>query len=275
MLAEERRRKILELIRENGSVKVSELGKLFRVSEPTIRQDLYKLEKSGAVVRCHGGAYLKTLPESVQTLSLEHKENMELKARIGRKAAEFVEPNSTIILDSGTTVTELAKNIIHIQGLRVITNALNIALLLGVEPTIEIHMTGGEFKRPTLSLTGEKAASFFDNMHADRLFLAAAGVSLREGLTYPGISDLPVKRAMIESSDEVFLLVDSTKIHKHAFAAINVLDQIDYLITDEGISEKDRSEFEKLGIKVIIAESDDPSSRSGMGSGGGSLFPST
>ena len=254
MLAEQRREKIVELIRENGNVRVSYLSNLFQVSEPTIRQDLIKIEAGGEIARDHGGAYLKNTHNSVKTLSLQHRENMDLKQKIGRKAAEFIRPETSIILDSGTTVTELAKNIASQKHLRIITNSLNIALILGAEPEMEVHMTGGEFKSPTLSLTGDKAAMFFNNMHADQLFLAAAGITLKGGLTYPGFSDLPVKQAMLNSAEEVYLLVDSTKINKPAFAALKALDQLDYLITDGGISEKDKAAFEKIGIKVIIAE---------------------
>lgn len=253
MLAEQRREKILELIRENGSARVSKLSEIFNVSEPTIRQDLFKLENNGEVARDHGGAYLKSIPDSVKSLSLIHTENMELKKRIGKKAADFVKPCTSIILDSGTTVTELAKELVHLKELRVITNSLNIALILGAEPGIEVHMTGGEFKAPTLSLTGDNAAVFFKNMHVQQLFLAAAGVTFLDGLTYPGFSDLPVKKAMIESAQEVFLLVDSTKINRPAFAALNVLDKIDYLITDNGIKEEHKQEFESIGIEVIIS----------------------
>ncbi len=253
MLAELRREKIIELIRENGSARVSNLSKLFSVSEPTIRQDLMKLESNGEIARDHGGAYLKNISDKVRSLSLQHMENIELKIKIGRKAAEFVEPDSSIILDSGTTVTELAKHLINKKGLRIITNSLNIALILGAEPGIEVHVTGGEFKAPTLSLTGDKAAVFFYNMHVQKLFLAAAGVSLSDGLTYPGFSDLPVKKAMIETAQEVYLLIDSTKINRPAFAALNVLDKIDYMITDSGITEQQKEQFESLGIQVIIA----------------------
>ncbi len=252
MLAELRREKIIELIRENGSARVSNLSKLFSVSEPTIRQDLMKLESNGEIARDHGGAYLKNISDKVRSLSLQHMENIELKIKIGRKAAEFVEPDSSIILDSGTTVTELAKHLINKKGLRIITNSLNIALILGAEPGIEVHVTGGEFKAPTLSLTGDKAAVFFYNMHVQKLFLAAAGVSLSDGLTYPGFSDLPVKKAMIETAQEVHLLIDSTKINRPAFAALNVLDKIDYMITDSGITEQQKEQFESLGIQVII-----------------------
>jgi len=253
MLAEQRREKIVELIRENGNVRVSKISKLFNVSEPTIRQDLIKIEANGEIARDHGGAYLKTLPDNVKSLSLLHMNNIDQKKRIGKKASEFVNPQTSIILDSGTTVTELAKVIVNIKELRVITNSLNIALILGAEPGIEVHVTGGEFKAPTLSLTGDKAAMYFNNLNVHQLFLAAAGVTFSDGLTYPGFSDLPIKKAMIESAQEVYLLVDSTKINRPAFVSLNVLDKIDYLITDEGIQESDKDKFESLGIKVIVA----------------------
>ncbi len=253
MLAEQRREKILELIRENGNARVNYLSKLFGVSEPTIRQDLDKIEATGEIARDHGGAYLKNMQLSVSSLSLEHRENMDLKRKIGQKAAEYIRSGNSIIMDSGTTVTELANAVKGKKDLRIITNSLNIALILGAEQGMEVHMTGGEFKAPTLSLTGDRAASFFQNTHAQQLFLATAGVSVSGGLTYPGFSDIPVKRAMIESAEEIFLLADSTKIDKTAFAALHALDQIDYLITDDGISEKQSEEFQRFGIKVIIA----------------------
>ena len=253
MLAEQRREKILELIRENGNVRVGYLSKLFSVTEPTIRQDLDKIEATGEIARDHGGAYLKSMKVSVSSLSLEHQENMELKQRIGRKAAEYVRSGSSVIMDSGSTVTELAKAVKGNKNIQVITNSLNIALTLGGEPGVEVHMTGGEFKAPTLSLTGDRAAAFFSNTHAQQLFLATAGVSVNGGLTYPGFSDIPVKRAMIESSEEIYLLADSTKINKTAFAALQALDKINYLITDDGISEEDVKAFTSFGIKVIIA----------------------
>ncbi|MBN2625893.1 MAG: DeoR/GlpR transcriptional regulator [Spirochaetales bacterium] len=253
MLAEQRREKIIELIRENGNARVSYLSELFQVTEPTIRQDLMKIEAGGEIARDHGGAYLVSTKSSVPSLSLGHQDNMDLKQKIGRKAAEFIKPETTLILDSGTTVTELSRSIVNIRNLRIITNSLNIALLLGAQPEIEVHMTGGEFKAPTLSLTGDKAATYFDNMHANQLFLAAAGITKTGELTYPGFSDLPVKQAMIDSADEIYLLIDSTKINKPAFAALHALEKVNYLITDEGISEEDRRAYEKLGIKIIIA----------------------
>jgi DeoR/GlpR family transcriptional regulator of sugar metabolism len=253
MLAEQRRLKILELLQEEGSARVSYLSKTFEVSEPTIRQDLEKLEAEGYIVREHGGAFLKSIPQQVGSLSLQHQENMDKKVRIGKKAAEFIHDWDSIILDSGSTVTEVANSLSDKQHLQIITNAMNIALLLGSHPFFEVLVTGGEFKAPTLSLTGEKAASFFRQLHVDKLFLATAGISWKAGLTYPGLSDLPVKKAMIESASEVYLVADSTKIGNAAFASLGGLDLINYFITDDGISDDDRKTFEEKGVEVILA----------------------
>jgi DeoR/GlpR family transcriptional regulator of sugar metabolism len=140
------------------------------------------------------------------------------------------------------------------KDLTVITNALNIALMLGSEPSISVIMTGGEFKAPTLSLTGEKAAVFFSNLHVDKLFLATAGISLKAGLTYPSISDLVVKKAMIDAAEEVYLLADSSKIGKSSLASLGALSLVDYLITDIGIKEKDKQVFKENDIEYLIAE---------------------
>ncbi|WP_319563253.1 DeoR/GlpR family DNA-binding transcription regulator [Marispirochaeta sp.] len=254
MLAEQRRQKIIDLIRENGAARVSYLSETFGVTEPTIRQDLMKLEEDGEIVREHGGAFLKDFSKGVRELSLHHRENMDKKIPIGRKAAEFVKNGDTIILDSGSTVTELAKSLSARENLKIITNSLNITLLLGAEPDHEVHLTGGEFKAPTLSLTGEKAAEFLAGSFVDKLFLATAGISFKVGLMYPGFSDIPVKRAMIDSAREVYLLADSTKIGKTSFAVLSALDCIDYLITDPGIGVEDRRRFEELGIRVVLCD---------------------
>ena len=130
---------------------------------------------------------------------------------------------------------------------------MNIALLLGAEPGIEVLVTGGEFKPPTLSLTGQKAADFFEGINAQKLFLATAGISLKSGLTYPSISDLVVKKAMIDAAEVTYLVADSTKIGKTAFASLGALSLINYIITDGGIENKHREIFLDNEIELIIA----------------------
>lgn len=254
MLPNLRREKILELLKEDGSAKVIDLSKIFKVTEVTIRQDLEKLEKDGLVVREHGGVYLKHVEDQVRAFLLAQQDNLDKKERIARKCLEFIEAGDTIILDSGSTTTEIAKKLRDIRQLTVITNALNIALMLGANPNIEVVMTGGEFKPPTLSLTGQKAADFFSGLNVQKLFLATAGISLKSGLTYPSISDLVVKQAMINAAETTYLVADSTKIGKSAFASLGALSLIDYIITDAGIEEKHKQVFKDNDIELIIAE---------------------
>lgn len=254
MLPNQRREKILELIREDGHAKVMNLSRIFKVTEVTIRQDLEKLEKDGDVIREHGGAYLKNIDLNVRNFSLQNQDNLHEKQIIARKTLEFIEDGDTIILDSGSTTTEIAKIINGYKNLTVITNALNIALILGAQAGINVIVTGGEFKAPTLSLTGQKAADFFQNLHVDKLFLATAGLALKSGLTYPGISDICVKRAMIESANEIYLVADSSKIGKNAFASLGALSLINYLITDSKIKPEDIKWLKEFDVQFISAE---------------------
>jgi len=253
MLANDRREQIYQLIKEDGSAKVIDLARIFKVSEVTIRQDLEKLEAEDLVIREHGGAFLKKAEDQVRKLSLVNQENMDKKELIGKKAAGLIDNGDVIILDSGSTTTEIAKNLRGRRNLTIITNALNIAILLGSEPGIEIMMTGGEFKPPTLSLTGQKAADFLADIHVDKLFLATAGISLKAGLTYPSISDLVVKKAMIDAAETVFLVADSTKIRKPSLASLGALSLIDFIITDPYINEEHRTLFTAHEIEFIIA----------------------
>jgi len=254
MLPIQRREKILGLLKEDGAAKVIDLANLFKVTEATIRQDLEKLEKEGLISRDHGGAYLRNIEDQVRNFSLSHQnENINKKEQIALKCVELIENGDTIILDSGSTTTEIARKIKGLKNLTVITNALNIALMLGAEPGIEVIMTGGEFKPPTLSLTGQKAADFFKGINVQKLFLATAGVSLKAGLTYPSISDIVVKKAMVEAAELTYLVADSTKLGKTSFASLGAMSLIDYLVTDADIQETHKKMFKDHEIEIIIA----------------------
>lgn len=253
LLAEPRRMKILDWLQEEGSARVRDLSAAFAVSEATIRQDLEKLETEGHINRQHGGAFLRTVTKQVETLSLQHMENIEKKRKIGAKAASLVGDGETIILDAGSTTTEVAHNLFGRSSLTVITNALNIALMLGAAPGYAVHMPGGQFKAPTLSLSGDKAAEYFDEVYAGKLFLATAGVALDTGLTYPSFADLQLKQAMIRAASHVYLVADSTKINRSSFTRLGALDMIHSFITDDGIRAEDVRAFASRGIEVIVA----------------------
>lgn len=245
--------KILEWLQEEGSARVRDLSAAFGVSEATVRQDLERLELEGHVTREHGGAFLKSVAQQVQSMSLQHMENIDSKRRIGLLAAGMVHDYDSIIIDSGSTTTALADNLVGRQGLNVVTNALNIALLLGANPTNTVHMPAGQFKAPTLSLSGEKSGEFFEGIFVETLFLATAGISFEAGLTYPALGDIYVKKAMIKAASKVVLLADSTKIGRTSFSSLGQVGLVHTLITDVGISDADRARFEALGIAVMIA----------------------
>lgn len=253
LLAEPRRMKILEWLQEEGSARVRDLSAAFAVSEATIRQDLERLEVDGFITREHGGAYLKSVPQQVESMSLHHVQNMDRKQKIGQAAAALVGNSETIIIDSGTTTSQFAEHLRPRQNLNIITNALNIALMLGGNPTNTVHMPAGQFKAPTLSLSGEKSVDFFVGIYAEKLFLATAGISFDAGLTYPAIGDIYVKRAMIKAASKVYLLADSTKIGRMSFSSLGGVELVHTLITDDGISAEDVAGFQKRGIEVIVA----------------------
>jgi len=255
LMPNQRREKILEMLKEDGSAKVINLAKIFKVTDVTIRQDLEKLEKLGFVTREHGGVFLKNMENQIRNFTLLNQDNLKKKEIIATKCLEFIESGDTIILDSGSTTTEIAKQLKGFKNLTVITNALNIALILGAEPLINVVMTGGEFKPPTLSLTGQKAADFFNGINAQKLFLATAGISLKAGLTYPSISDLVVKKAMIDASAITYLVADSSKFGKSSFASLGALSLINFIITDSDVDQKNKIIFEDNEIQILIAES--------------------
>jgi DeoR/GlpR family transcriptional regulator of sugar metabolism len=253
VLSEIRRRKILEWLQEEGSARVRDLSGAFEVSEVTIRQDLERLESEGHITREHGGAFLNTLPAQVGALSLQHGENLDKKRKIGALAASLVSDGEALIMDAGSTTTEVALRLTGRRDLTVITNALNIALILGAVPGNAVHMPGGQFKAPTLSLSGDKAVDYLRDVYAGKLFLATAGVALDAGLTYPSFADLDLKKAMIRAASHTYLVADSTKIHRTSFTRLGTLDVVNTFITDDGIADADVKAFEDLGIEVLVA----------------------
>jgi len=251
MALNHRRTNILELIKKDGFAKVQTLSKTFEVTEVTIRQDLEFLEKEGYVHREHGGAYIDKDNMTKGQLKLLNEANLEKKKEIAQKAVYFIQEGDSIILDSGSTTTELAKLLKNFRQLTVITNSLSVAMILVDNPNIDLIMTGGELKAQSMSLTGELAAESFKNIHVNKLFLATAGISSTLKLTYPTLSDLVVKSAMIKSADAIYLLADSSKLGSSAFANLGPASLIQTLITDSDISGEFALELKNAGIQIV------------------------
>ncbi|MCB0647119.1 MAG: DeoR/GlpR transcriptional regulator [Saprospiraceae bacterium] len=248
-----RRKVILEMLSEKGEVSVSELSDKFEVSEVTIRNDLDQLEQKKVLIRARGGALkLEANVANDQRLGEKSKINLKEKIKIGKKAAQLVLESDTVIIDSGSTTGELAKNLPDLNDLTVITNALNIANLLGAAPQINLIIPGGYLRKNSLSLVGPLAEKSLLNFNVDKVFLGVDGFDTRQGIYTPNIEEARLNEIMIEISQEVIVLTDSSKFSKRSFAFICNPSRIHKVITDNNILLDDKKRLQDSGVEVII-----------------------
>jgi len=250
----ERRKSILNQINEEGQVFVPELSKKFNVSEVTIRNDLEQLEKKNMLIRARGGAIKAERGVGIDyRLSDKSKLNSEEKARIGKKAAQLINERDTIIIDSGTTTMEVAKNIGHLTDLTVISNAINIISQLIQQKNLNLIIPGGYLRKNSLSLVGPLAEKNLQNLFVDKVFIGVDGFDTRHGIYTPNIEEAHFNEIMIKISKEVIVVCDSSKFLKHSLAYICGIDKIHAVVTDDGISDEDKKRLEDAGISVLIA----------------------
>lgn len=252
MLIAQRHQKILDILEEKNAVTIEELKKYFSVSESTIRNDLRYLESINKLKRSHGGA-IKIQKQDEIPFSQRSLIKKKEKEQIGKIASQFIFPNETIFLDAGTTVMELAKNLPNDFEFNVVTSALNTALAASVYPNVSVHLVGGLLRPALQELVGPNAVEGIRKINAQKVFLGASGLSLERGVTENHIFSAEVKKAMVESAEQVFLLIDSEKIGKSFFVDLIPLDKVDVLITDSNISDEYYTTLSEIGIKVIKA----------------------
>ncbi|MGB6469681.1 MAG: transcriptional repressor AgaR [Candidatus Acidiferrales bacterium] len=252
MLLEERRRKILEAIEREGRVVVKDLARRYSTSLITIRKDLEHLHRDGKIERAHGGA-LPLAAAALRDPSLREKERLRRKdkLRIAAAAARLVEAGQVIILDSGTTTTEVARATKHIRNLTVITNAVNIAAELS-GTNADVILTGGALRRNSFSLVGPLAEDSLRHVTADVLFLAVDGFDLNYGLTTPNLLEARVNRVMMENATATVVVCDSSKFGRRSLSLIAPTSAVHCTITDKKIPAKYLRGLRDVGIKVII-----------------------
>lgn len=250
----DRREKILSMLSENGKVYVHELSALFDVSEVTIRNDLDQLEKKNHLIRARGGALKLEKQVSLDfNLSEKHRLHTEEKARIGKKAATLIHESETIILDSGTTTAEVAKNLGNIKNISVITNAINIINILVQYPAINLIMPGGYLRQNSLSLVGPFAAKNLKTLYVDKAFIGVDGFDPEQGAYTPNIEEAYLNEIMINIAKEVILVADSSKFNRKSLTFICPVSAISTIVTDNGLPESIRKKLEDSGVKVLIA----------------------
>jgi DeoR family transcriptional regulator of aga operon len=252
MLNEERRRAILELLTQEGRVLVKDLAPRFGISQVTIRKDLEILHSRGELHRTHGGA----LPVPTGALldpSLREKEKLHRKEkqRIGMAAARLVKEGESVILDSGTTATAVARALREFRNLTIITNAVNIAAELA-GTAIEVILTGGVLRENSFSLVGPLAEEALRRLSADICFLGVDGFDVHFGLTTPNLLEANVNRVMLEIAKRTVVVCDSSKFGRRSLSLIAPPSAVHQTITDSRIPKPDLRALEEAGIEVTL-----------------------
>lgn len=256
---DKRAKEILRLLLSHGKASVDELTSALRTSPASIRRDLARLESHGLVTRTHGGAMLTGSGNAVYEpfrfdASFQVREDRFAaeKQRIARAAAALVQENETIGFAAGTTTTLVARQLLHRKNIQVITNAVNIGMELSSSARLQTMLTGGSLRwAGAFSLVGPIAMEALSVVVMDRLFLSATGVDAEHGATLIQPDEAAVFRAMARRARQVIIVADSSKVGRVSPAVVCPPNEIDLLITDNGISEEAASAFAKSDVKIL------------------------
>lgn len=247
----ERRDEILKILDNKDYVTVEEFSKVLGVSSVTIRTDLTSLEESGLLIRTHGGAMKSSMKGEARLISNTMIENEAEKRAVAEKAASLIKPGNTIIIDSGSTTIHLIE---HLKGknITVITNNLLALEKLKKEDDINIIALGGSLRRESMGTVGALAEMAIRSMNVDIYFMGAAAYD-RSSISSSDMSESTLKKYMIESSDKVVFLADSSKFGKRAFSKICSWHEVDAFVSDK-VDHDFRRELEEMGVEVLSSD---------------------
>lgn len=254
MTTAERRSIILKKLEENSQVNVVDLSKLFKVSEVTIRNDLSSLADSNLLVRARGGAIKASMVSRDVKLSEKTKKNLKEKKAIAKLAAELINEGDTVLIDSGSTTEEIAKELADAKSLTIVTNALNIVSQFTDNPGITVIVPGGVLRHSSFSLAGTSSEQNLNEYYCDKVLLGVDAIDVRHGIFTPHIQEANFNRAMIRNSKEVIVVTDSSKFNKRSLTKIAEISAVHTIVTDSGLTNDLRKILEDQGIRVIIAE---------------------
>ncbi|HXA01426.1 MAG TPA: transcriptional repressor AgaR [Cytophagaceae bacterium] len=254
MTTAERRSIILRKLEENDQVNVVDLSKIFHVSEVTIRNDLGSLEEKNLLVRARGGAIKASVINRDVKLSEKNKKNLKEKKAIAKLAATLIKDGDTVLIDSGSTTEEIAKELVDIKELTIVTNALNIVSQFTDNPDITVIVPGGILRHSSFSLAGNTSEQNLNEYYCDKVLLGVDAIDVRHGIFTPHIEEANLNRAMIRISQEVIVVTDSSKFNKRSLTKIADITAVHTIVTDSGLTADLRKILEDQGIRVIIAE---------------------
>lgn len=260
MLVADRHKKIIKLVNERKSIRVTELSRIFSVTEETIRRDLEKLEKEEKLARSHGGAVSINLVDNSPEVSYWEREiiNVKEKKEIAMEAIKQVREGDKIILDASSTAWYMAKAMPDMP-VTVVTNSIKVAMEISAKKNVTVISTGGTLLPESLSYIGPLAESSLDDYHVNKAFISCKGVHLDRGISESNEQQARVKKKMIESADSVYIMIDHSKFGVQAFARLGGLDKIDHIITDSQVDEKAIKGLQRKGLQVTKVQQNEQS----------------
>ena len=254
MVADDRKQKILDLLKTNGSVKVAELSRLFDVSEVTVRNYLADMESKGLLSRIHGGALSSYKPYYSMNLNQRLETNQSEKVKIAERISQMIKQNDTVMLNSGTTTLLAFRKFPAEYNLNIVTNSISIALEASSNPNYNVILIGGSINTKYQFSFGNDAADQLKRYHADKLILSVDGIDLSAGFTTYYDKEADIDRVMIENSDHCIVAADSSKFCHNAFVRISDLSVADTIVTNARLNREYSERFDELGIKTVFTD---------------------
>lgn len=235
-----------------------ELCEMFSISIETVRRDLNILEKEGVIRRVYGGAVLaddNIMPESMQAWNAREAHNLPQKQAMAQALLRYIPDNSTIAMDSGTSILEIARLLGSKKNLSILTNSVRTAAEISTGTGHMVYMIGGAMKKDEMITTGFLATDFLSYFsHVDIALISADGFTVSEGISDYSVEMGTLKAAMIEKADKVYACVDSSKFSAGAFYKVCAADRLDLLVTDAGTPRQPLDELRAMGVQVVQTE---------------------
>jgi DeoR family L-fucose operon activator len=250
MLAIERQRRILELLRASGSLRTTETAALLEVTDETVRKDFEVLEKRGELLRIHGGASKPERIREDQPFNERQAVRRNEKQAIARLAALRIQPNETIFLDASSTVLTLTSYLPEVP-LTVLTNAVNVVTALADRPHIDLICTGGLYEARSRSFIGLIAEKALLRYNINRMFFSGNGLHLERGVSERNSRQAAFKERVIACAEDVVFLADHTKLGQKSAFFFGELSALSCLITDDEADPEFTRELEDRGVEVV------------------------
>ncbi|MGO2891667.1 MAG: DeoR/GlpR family DNA-binding transcription regulator [Enterococcus devriesei] len=250
MYQKERLSKLMTIISKKKIVDIKELEQLAFVSRSTLRRDLIQLEKEKKLIRHFGQVELVRDTNIEFGYNIRLRENEDAKKAMAEIAGDFIGSSQALFIDSSSTCIHLAPYLQNQNNLIVITNGIHLAAVLTEHPNIETFICGGHVKSLSGSILGGEAVGYLNNFHADITFLSCTGVD-EHGVYMASEEQTFIKRKMIELSEHVVLLCDTSKVNKKDYFRMCGHENIDTLITNAPLPEEIQRVLEAKDVEVL------------------------